>query len=184
MILIFYGILLGVALLWSGLRGDPGLFLRPNQSDLFPLLAVAIGVGSGLFLAWLSFVTSRYFSWARRLEAEFARILGRLSFGQVAAIALASSIAEEAFFRGAMQPTLGLVLTSLIFGCLHIGPTRTFISWTIMATLMGFVLGLLYLWTATLLAPILCHLLINAINLHRISLKAQSGSLDRPLQGP
>jgi CAAX protease family protein len=184
MILILYVILLGAALLWSGLRGDLGLFIRLDQSGLYFLLYVAIGVGSGLFFAWLSFLTSRYFAWARRLETEFARILGPLSTGQVAVIALASSIAEEAFFRGAMQPTLGLVLTSLIFGCLHIGPSRTFISWTVMATLMGFVLGLAYIWTATLLVPILCHLLINAINLHRISLKARSGPPEPPLEDP
>ena len=43
-----------------------------------------------------------------------------------------------------------------------------------MATGMGFALGGLFILTNSLLAPILCHLLVNAINLRRIVYRARS----------
>ena len=97
-----------------------------------------------------------------------------LTPGQILLIAAASSVGEEAFFRGAVQPWLGLPVTSVVFGLLHVGPSRVFLPWTTMALIMGFALGLLFSWTGSLIAPVLCHGLINAINLRRIALRARA----------
>lgn len=166
-----YGVLLAIAILWAWLRGDHPLFEMPDPLE--PCWSALIGTAAGLLVAALSQLSVSRFPWARRLEEEFARILGPLPMFEVVLMALLSSVAEEAFFRGAMQPALGFVLTSLIFGLLHVGPSKTYLPWTAMALAMGFALGALYLWTGTLIAPILCHFLINTINLHRISLKAR-----------
>jgi membrane protease YdiL (CAAX protease family) len=167
---VAYGVLFAIAILWSWLRGDRPLFEAPDPLE--PGWSALIGTAAGLLAAFLSQISVSKFAWARRLEQEFARILGPMTMFEVVLLALLSSIAEEAFFRGAMQPTLGLVLTSLIFGLLHIGPSKTYLPWTAMALGMGFALGALYLWTGTLIAPILCHFLINTINLRRIALRA------------
>ena len=168
---VAYGVLLAIAILWAWLRGDRPLFELPGAIQ--PAWSALIGTAAGLLVALLSQISVSLFAWARRLEEEFARILGPLTMFEVVLLALLSGVAEEAFFRGAMQPTLGFVLTSLIFGLLHIGPSKTYLPWTAMALAMGFALGAMYLWTGTLIAPILCHFLINTINLRRIALKAQ-----------
>ena len=168
---VAYGVLLAIAILWAWLRGDRPLFESPDSLE--PMWSAAIGTAAGLLTAILSQLSVSRFAWARRLEEEFARILGPLSMFEVVLLALLSSVAEEAFFRGAMQPAAGFVLTSLIFGLLHIGPSKTYLPWTAMAVAMGFALGAMYLWTGSLIAPILCHFLINTINLRRISLRAR-----------
>ena len=171
-----YGVLFAIAILWAWLRGDRPLFESPDPMQ--PGWSALIGTAAGLLTTLLSHLFTSRFTWARRLEEEFARILGPLTMFEVVLLALMSSLAEEAFFRGALQPALGFVLTSLIFGLLHIGPSKTYLPWTAMALTMGFALGALYLLTGTLIAPILCHFLINTINLRRISLRA--GALKAP----
>jgi membrane protease YdiL (CAAX protease family) len=166
-----YGVLFAIAILWAWLRGDRPLFETPDPMG--PGWSALIGTAAGLLVTLLSQLSVSRFTWARRLEDEFARILGPLTMFEVVLLALMSGVAEEAFFRGAMQPTAGFVLTSLIFGLLHVGPSKIYLPWTAMALAMGFALGALYLLTGTLIAPILCHFLINTINLRRISLRAQ-----------
>jgi membrane protease YdiL (CAAX protease family) len=106
--------------------------------------------------------------WARALHAEFRARLGPLRSTEIWVFATTSGVAEELFFRGAMQPALGLFLSSLVFGAVHVGPSRRFWTWTLWAGVMGLVLGALYEGSGTLLAPIVAHVVINYENLHFI----------------
>ena len=94
--------------------------------------------------------------------------MGPLGLWKIALLALLSSVAEEAFFRGALQPGLGLAATALLFGALHIGPSRHFLPWTLMAFGLGLWLGYLFDITGTLVAPIVCHGTINLFELTAI----------------
>jgi uncharacterized protein len=170
---IAYAALLVASMAWSMVRGDGPLPTPAGISFVRHLSGAVIGLAAGLIIVTCDWYCVRLFAWARRLEDEFTIILGPLSAGQVIFLAATSSVAEEAFFRGAMQPSLGLLLTSLVFGLAHLGPTRIYLPWTLMAIGMGFVLGWLMVWTSTLLAPIVCHLVINTVNLARISLRAR-----------
>ena len=87
----------------------------------------------------------------------------------VVALALASGVAEEAFFRGALQPHVGLVAASLIFGVVHFVPRREFLPWTVFAVAAGFLLGWLFDTTGNLVAPVVAHTTINAVNLWLLS---------------
>ena len=102
------------------------------------------------------------------MAETFRRHLGTLRIGEVLTLALLSGISEELFFRGVLQAALGLVPASLIFGAIHIGPGRAYLPWTGFAIVMGFVLGLLYQFTGDLLAPVVAHATINALNLSRM----------------
>jgi membrane protease YdiL (CAAX protease family) len=169
---VFYVALLGMALGWSALRGDVNVFVLPAETlggnlDLPWRVALGIGVGS---LAVLGSRLISRFRWARRLNAEFRRLLGPLSLGQVTLLATCSAVAEEAFFRGAMQPELGLVPTSFIFGLLHLGPGRAFWPWTLSALAAGFALGAVTHYSGDLLAATLAHFTVNYFNLGRIAL--------------
>jgi membrane protease YdiL (CAAX protease family) len=84
---------------------------------------------------------------------------------ELALISLIAGIGEELLFRGLMQDALaawiggtagtciGLAVSSLVFGLAH-ALTRTY---AVLATLVGIYLGVLFLLTGNLLAPIAAH---------------------------
>ena len=149
-----------------------------------------IGVGAGLLVVIISQVLDRIAEWARRLGDAFAALLGPMSTGQIAVMAVTSAIGEELLFRGFFQQWLsdglftgaygdwlGLIVASVVFGMVHVGPDReTFLPWTIMALVMGFALGGMYLYTGSLLAPTLCHFTINFLNLSQIAGRARAAA--------
>lgn len=111
------------------------------------------------------------------LEGAVRSRLGNLTRKGVLYLSLFSSVAEELFFRGAIQtslsrisdsPTLGLLITSILFGMLHMGRDRSYIPWTIFAVGSGLVLGYGFMLTGNILVPILIHFLINGVNMWRI----------------
>lgn len=157
----------------GGLLWILGQGRRPvNETALAPLRVFrdgGVGVAAAAAVVVFSALLSRWAGWARRLEREFKVLLGDLSPGEVLVLALLSGGVEEFFFRGAMQPVLGLWWTSLLFGGLHVGPKRAFLPWTAFAVAMGFGLGALYEVTGSLVAPLTVHVCVNLVNLARIN---------------
>lgn len=105
------------------------------------------------------------FAWARRLHSELRPIARSVSFVGVLVLAGLSALGEELLFRGLMDPWLGLVPQSLLFGIVHQirGPSRW--VWVAWATAVGLVLGLIFELTGSLLGPIVAHAAINGFNL-------------------
>jgi membrane protease YdiL (CAAX protease family) len=103
------------------------------------------------------------------LEEEFRRILGHLEPGEICLLAIASGLGEEVLFRGALQPLLGYVLASILFGLVHTGPGRKFLPWTLFALGVGFFFGAVVMWRQCLLPVIVAHTVVNGVNLVRIS---------------
>ncbi len=168
-----YGVLALFALLWGLVRGDLDLYHHPEP--WLPLgfpASTAAALVSGAAVAGIVIVSTRVLvrrtRWARDLHVEFRKTLGPLTSAEIAVFALTSGIAEEMFFRGAMQPALGVVLSSVIFGAVHVGPMRRFWVWSLWATVMGLVFAVLYASTGELLAPVVAHVLINYENMHFI----------------
>jgi uncharacterized protein len=183
-VVIFYGIFVGLAWLLGVVWLDLDLLTWHDHWTTPQWVDVCLGVGLGLLTVAGSHVLERTTQWARELSAEFRKILGNLSPGQVLIFALASGIGEEIFFRGFLQQALsdrafggeisgwvlGLVVSSVLFGLLHIGPDRSkFLPWTIMALVLGFAFGALYLFTGNILGPVIAHFVINFLNLLRIT---------------
>jgi hypothetical protein len=72
---------------------------------------------------------------------------------------LIAGIPEEILFRGALQPTLGIFFTALIFGALHsITPV-----YFVYACGAGLLLGGLEAWRGGLWAPIAAHTIIDVL---------------------
>jgi len=165
----FYFVLFAIAQIWSLLRGDSSLWIHPKWESFIDsrqlIVSVVLGICTAVAVIVLSQLGSYYFEWSRKLEKLFGNILGKLKPHEILIIALLSGIGEEAFFRGAMQPTFGLFATTIIFGLLHVGPEKAFIPWTISATVIGGVLGYYFEVTGSLTAPIVAHTLINLVNL-------------------
>ncbi|MCP4675581.1 MAG: CPBP family intramembrane metalloprotease [Deltaproteobacteria bacterium] len=173
---VVYGILAAAAIAIGFFRGYPDIFhhpdgLVPMSFPLFGriLLGGAAGIAFGLGIARLTRFTVFRFKWARTLHIEFRGLLGPLRGMDILAFAVFSAVAEEMFFRGAIQPELGIVPTSLIFGVLHIAPGRKFLPWPFQAVAMGLAFGGLYWLAGDLSAPIMAHFTINYQNLHFIN---------------
>ena len=98
-------------------------------------------------------------------------MLGRLRVSECVALALLSGVAEEAFFRGALQPQVGLLAASLLFALAHFAPGRDLWPWTLCSLAAGLALGGLFAWTGNLVAPVVAHALINAVNLRVLSVR-------------
>ena len=155
-------------MVWIGLRLESiplSLFLVWESVPLDLLLGV--GAAGVLVGAWA--LMRRLMPSARRLEEELGRMLGPLDDGEIVALALLSGLAEELFFRGAMQGALGWPLATVAFALLHTGPGRAYRVWTLFAAVAGLVLAGLVLWRGTLLPAIVAHALVNGVNLKLLS---------------
>lgn len=128
---------------------------------------VSLGVlGAGVLII-LSYVFEEYFITYKSLRHLFMRFMGRLPIWVTLYLALISSIAEEILFRGAIQPALGLSLTSLLFGLMHLGPTRSIGSWSLWAAIAGLLMGWTFEETQSIWPPLITHLLVNSFSMLR-----------------
>ena len=158
-----YFVLALVSLIWIRLqkRLTVDLFLG-TQWEQFPKIFV-MALGATGFLIGLFLFSTRNFLWARQLEAELSRILVPLRPWEIGVISLLSGFAEELFFRGALQPVIGLISASLLFGIAHFVPRNPFWPWSIQAAFAGFLLGSIYELTHLLYPVMLAHSVTNFV---------------------
>ena len=132
-------------------------------------LDLLLGTGAALLLlgAWMG--AERMVPLARDLDRQIMAALGPLQPGEAVALAVLSGFAEELFFRGAVQGAFGWLPATLAFAVLHSGPGKAFRLWTLFAAVAGLVFAGLTVWRGNLLAPIVGHFLVNAVNLGRLA---------------
>ncbi len=164
-----YGGMAIVAFLIAAGRGDPDLYrLGGSPAATMLLLGPVLGAALGGVIVVLTRIATKHFEWARDLHSSFRDLLGPLGGGEIAVLALASSIGEELLFRGALLPWLGLWLQAIVFALLHVGPGRRFLPWTASALVLGVAFGAMAKWTGNLGGPIVAHFTINFVNLRYI----------------
>jgi membrane protease YdiL (CAAX protease family) len=158
-----YSVLTLVSLIWIRLqkRLTLDLFLTMQWEPFLKVLLM--GLGAAGFLIGLFLYSIRNFLWARQLEAELSRILVPIRPWENAIISLLSGFAEELFFRGALQPVIGLIPASLLFGCAHFVPRSPFWPWALQAVFAGFLLGSLYELTHFLYPVMVAHSVTNFV---------------------
>jgi membrane protease YdiL (CAAX protease family) len=173
----FYAFPAAVAWIWLYFQ-KPGLstslWVTPDWYVDLP-----VGIGAGLLVVGISILFSRWFAWTRRLEAEFGWILGAQRMWEVVWIALLSGCAEEYLFRGALQQKFGLIAATLVFAVIHWPLNPNFLPWPFVAGTIGLGLGGLAIWTESLVAPAAAHVVINLINLRRITRRFGSWDEER-----
>lgn len=162
----------GIPLLLFGLVGV-GLFIRrdlPSTLERLGLrrlagrqLLVALGVtllllafDYGVTLFWQAVDPAGYDLLDRVTSNLFGDLL---SLGGAVALGLSAGISEEVLFRGAVQPRLGLLLTTLLFTIGHVQYGLTLA--TVEIFVIGLVLGLLRNRTSTTVC-IVVHASYNA----------------------
>lgn len=126
-----------------------------------PLASLAIGVGVGATLgALVRALFARQPSWLaslrRTVDEQLVPTVGRLGTGQIVVVSLAAGVGEELCFRGWLQPLVGALPASLVFGAAHVAGVRTLPlgAW---ATVMGGALGALVAPTGGLGASMTAH---------------------------
>lgn len=166
--ILVYGGLLFAAVVWGALRDGANIFW-PREDAPLPAF---LGIFLGLLLAALVILFTRWSIRAlplmRDLGQDFKALLGPMRTRDILIVSACSSIGEEAFFRAAMQPSAGLLVTGLVFGLLHFGPIGRFSVWTLSALVMGYALGGIYALTGDLFSVIAAHFIVNYFNLHLI----------------
>jgi hypothetical protein len=168
--LIVYIPLALVALAWAWLDGNRLAWSLDASwlSESYPVrlgLSLALGFALALVVVAATPALVKRTAWARVLHAELKEIISPLSSSEITLLAVASGLSEELFFRGAIQPVLGLLLTSVLFGALHVGPKKVFLAWTFWAFVMGLLLGSIFQLTGVLWGPVLAHVGINQRNM-------------------
>ena len=168
--LFFYGALGCIALVWRMSTPGASILHAPDHPTSFD------GVGgallAGLLVGGISLGLSEALTRLSDLGESLADTLGE----SLAGISFASGVAEEMFFRGALQPAVGLVWASVLFGACHFLPRKELVLWSVYAVAMGFALGWLFEATGHLVAPMAAHVLVNAVNLPRLARRAEERS--------
>ena len=128
-----------------------------------PVRDTIIGVGGAAALGALNYLllarapTNWIVTGIRAVYDEMLiPLFARLNRPSIIAIGAAAGLGEEWLFRGVLQPVLGLVITSLLFGVAHVGGIRM-LAFGVWATAMGFAMGGLSVATGGLIAPIVAH---------------------------
>lgn len=178
-----YALLASVGVTWMALRATPGFLRHPapwielesSATSLVTSLLAGLLIGYATVFASQRMV--RRYAWARTLHVEFRALLCPLGGGTILVLAAGSALAEELFFRGALQPSIGLVPAALLFGAAHLPPSRALWTWTAWALAMGLVLGVVFELSGHLLGPIVAHFVVNYENLRFIDRHDPSRSL-------
>jgi uncharacterized protein len=144
---------------------DGGLGLLLPQGLAGWLAGGGLGLGVGVILVWLSRLLTSRFVWASGLAQELRSVVGELGRSEALIVALLSGVGEEVLFRGVLQPLVGLWLSAAVFGALHLGPSRRFWPWALMAFVAGLIFGGMFVATGCLLAPVVAHATVNFLNL-------------------
>jgi uncharacterized protein len=138
-----------------------------------------LGVGLALLVTALTLHSTRWLvartRWARTLRDTLRSALLGASRSRLFMLASLSAVAEELFFRAALLPWLGVVVSSLVFGLLHVSARETYLGWMVWASVMGLVFAGLFLGSGNLLAPVLAHATINYENMQYLCSSAPTG---------
>ena len=156
------------ALAWGGLRGQANIWHLPG-SEPAVFTGILGGLAAGLLLVFASRMALYRFEWARWLHRELRHLLFPLTDTEILVLAVASSVGEEMFFRGALLPAIGLLGSSAIFALLHIGPKARYLPWTAASLVIGVLFSALFLWSGDLTGAVAAHFTVNFLNLRHIA---------------
>jgi len=147
-------VLLALAAVGFLVRRDlPSTLERPGLKPFGVSELAIVGLGVGAIFALnlgADALQHRLFPELWRSDQQFNQALaGGLKPAQVVVLSLSAGIGEEITLRGALQPRLGLTLTSLLFAALHVQ-----YSWFGMVVIfaLGLVLGIIRQRTSTTVA--------------------------------
>lgn len=153
-----------VALVWAS-RSETSI---PYHLDTRTLL-ISVGLTVVLTVANFGlFAVGRRFEFARDVysffDDEIFPLLREATVVDVIVLAAVAGFSEELLFRGMLQPRMGLVAASVLFGLLH-GPDYKLWPFAVWAACVGAGFGIVYRETENILIPMLVHALYDGVAL-------------------
>lgn len=138
-----------------------------------PAADVGLGAAVAAVVCAVSWSFSIMTHHGRLLARDLAMVLRGIPAWGIPLVAASAGVAEEAVFRGALWtvletsagPAAAFLLTSVTFGAAHGLFSRRLVAWSVFALLSGLLLGLLRILTGGLLAPVVAHVLVDAVNM-------------------
>ncbi|HXV63830.1 MAG TPA: diaminopimelate epimerase [Vicinamibacteria bacterium] len=151
-----------VALAWAAAGKDSIPF---HADGRVLVLSLALTVCLTVFNFGL-FSLGRRFRMAPSVYSFFDEVLfplvRRVSVVELLVAAAIAGLSEELLFRGMLQPRIGLVAASLVFGLVH-GPSLALLPLGLWATVVGLFLGVVYERSDNLAVPVLVHGAYDAV---------------------
>jgi len=152
-------LLIGVSLITVIATGSKILFGVDKTNILFLMVT---GLLCGVLIQGLSAIVYLKVESFRRLHRNITiPALNSLSVWQFFLMALASGVGEELFFRGILQPRIGIVFSNVVFAFLHMGTNKQLVLYGMYTFVIGVILGILYTVTKSILTPAVCHFTVN-----------------------
>lgn len=163
--LLIYGCMggIGLAVIAFGHKTLTTALSIPALPQAAMKLVVIGGLGAGVLLI-LSYFFEDWFASYRSLKAQVMHLLGPCSIPVGLSLAVLTVFGEELLFRGAIQPFLGLGLTSVLFGLLHMGKDGVVSAWSLWAVLAGLLIGWMYQATGSLWPCLITHFCVNVVS--------------------
>lgn len=161
-----YGLLLAAGLVWLSLRDRGSQLATMAIGERGPWVGSAVGLAVGVAFAFAFGMVSRRSKGLQGIEAQVRTLFARVGDMAAMAFLLVGAIAEEVFFRLAVQDAIGLfgsvatyVLVNSSIAGLRMVP---------FTALHALVLGLLVQQGFGLLASTTAHAIMNYLSLRRI----------------
>ena len=149
-----------IAILW----GYFGKILWWNNIFLnFSLLnsiyiVIGLFIFNGIFYIFRNQLKFMHYEWL--IKSIYIPMFGKFNIWQCIFLSIISGFCEEALFRGVMSVAWGIIISSIIFGLLHLGDKKLIFS-GIWIAIIGFCFAYVYRQTGNLGISILAHSLNN-----------------------
>lgn len=127
------------------------------------LIGAASAVAALILLGIVVLMLQRYADLAPEESELVPQIQALLTWPLVILISVTAAVTEEVYFRGLLQPRIGLIASSLLFGFIHVGYGTT--MQLVVPFVLGVFFGLLQRWTGSLWTPIAAHFTFDFIQL-------------------
>jgi membrane protease YdiL (CAAX protease family) len=159
---VFEGFLFFVYLVASYCMGNLETPRWPHCNEIIfgSLSAVLLLVFNGI-LVRVSFI--RGWLWMTSfIEDMIVPLVSRLGVGSAFLVSLAAGVGEEFFFRGLLQPLIGLIPASILFSMAHfLFEIPRYWPLVILYFFIGILFGLIYELFNSLWAPVIFHVLYD-----------------------
>lgn len=142
-------------ILFDSLNEFKNLFIWDDISIL------TVGVGAAVLVVIVDLLLMKYLPPSFYDDGGLnERIFKNKSILQIALIAAMVAFSEEILFRGIIQTSAGLIITSIIFAVVHY---RYLFNWFLFLNiiLLSFLIGYIYMQTENLLVTIVMHFFID-----------------------
>ena len=152
------------------------VFLKVLLSGLAIPVQLGIGLAYGLLTAVVAlWIINRKFF--KREKKYYHKLIAQLdlSLGNIIFLSFCAGFAEELFFRGGLQPLLGLWLTSILFVAIHgyLNPRNWRVS-IYGAAMVFFIAGMGYLFQEVgLISAMTAHAVLDVVLFLNISSSGQ-----------